>query len=61
MPRWCTPTMHIRQIGRGSLVINRRGYAGQSTNYSSASTILRPENNTIVRRPILVAFRLEVS
>ena len=35
MPRWYTPTMHVRQIGCGSLVINRRGYASQSTSYSS--------------------------
>ena len=33
MPRWYTPTMHVR---RGSLVINRRGYASLSTSYSSA-------------------------
>ena len=58
MPRWYTPTMHVRQIGRGSLVINRRGYASLSTSYSSASTTLRPENITIVRRPIFSRFSI---
>ena len=58
MPRWYTPTMHVRQIGRGSLVINRCGYASLSTSYSSASTTVRPENITIVRRPIFSRFSI---
>ena len=58
MPRWYTPTMHVRQIGRSSLVINRRGYASLSTSYSSASTTLRPENITIVRQPNFSRFSI---
>ena len=58
MPLWYMPTMHVRQIGRGSLVINRCGYASLSMSYSSASTTLRPENITIVRRPIFSRFSI---
>ena len=47
MPRWYTPTMHVRQIGRGSLVINRRAYTSQSTSYSLGGRTVSKLHHTL--------------